>query len=333
MKEKKKKVKNITVKPNKKGRHIMGLMNFLRVLVIPFYYIVKPFRFYGTRKVADGACLYVCNHYTLMDAAYPACTTWEGIHYIGKKEIPADKLNALIEYELKARFGISSVELMDRIGSDTVSTPRDDFEEYNYPFPTAKVKNWDALRKHAAEMLCFADPVKYDFAVRRIRVSNKPKEIRAYLLNMYRYDGVFKYACQMCHDPCASIDATQLFNKPDTELDPLNLCLCPNCAAKYHKYRNNESLMNELLNTILEMQESEMGDDYVVVPVGDAVNNIHGMITLNGPAEIIWKGLEEGKEYDDIVAQIKSEYDAPEDVIRKDLDAFLDKLKNYKILE
>ena len=63
------------------------------------------------------------------------------------------------------------------------------------------------------------------------------------------------------------------------------------------------------------------------------MNNIHGMITLNGPAEIIWKGLEEGKEYDDIVALIKSEYDAPEDVIRKDLDAFLDKLKNYKILE
>lgn len=87
MKEKKKKVKSITVKPNKKGRHIMGLMNFLRVLVIPFYYIAKPFRFYGTRKVADGACLYVCNHYTLMDAVYPACTTWEGIHYIGKKEI------------------------------------------------------------------------------------------------------------------------------------------------------------------------------------------------------------------------------------------------------
>lgn len=87
MKEKKKKVKSITVKANKKGRHIMKLMNFLRVLVIPLYYLVKPFRFYGNRKVADGACLYVCNHYTLMDAVYPACTTWEGIHYIGKQEI------------------------------------------------------------------------------------------------------------------------------------------------------------------------------------------------------------------------------------------------------
>ncbi len=71
----------------------------------------------------------------------------------------------------------------------------------------------------------------------------------------------------------------------------------------------------------------------VVVPVGEAVRNIHGMITLNGPAEIIWKALEEGKGYEEIVALIKSEFDAPEDVIKSDLDAFLEKLKNYKILE
>ena len=71
----------------------------------------------------------------------------------------------------------------------------------------------------------------------------------------------------------------------------------------------------------------------VVVPVGDAVKNIHGMITLNGPAEIIWKALEESKSYEEIVALIKSEYDAPEDVIKSDLDAFLDKLKNHKLLE
>lgn len=71
----------------------------------------------------------------------------------------------------------------------------------------------------------------------------------------------------------------------------------------------------------------------VVVPVGDAVNNIHGMITLNGPAEIIWKALEESKSYEEIVGLIKTEYDAPEDVIKADLDAFLEKLRNYKILE
>ena len=71
----------------------------------------------------------------------------------------------------------------------------------------------------------------------------------------------------------------------------------------------------------------------VVVPVGDAVNNIKGMITLNGPAEVIWKALEQGADYEKIVAKLKSEYDAPEELLRKDLTAFLEKLESYKILE
>ena len=71
----------------------------------------------------------------------------------------------------------------------------------------------------------------------------------------------------------------------------------------------------------------------VVVPVGDAVNKINGMITLNGPAEDIWKALEDGKDYDDILALLISEYDAPEDILRNDLTAFLEKLKKYSILE
>ena len=70
----------------------------------------------------------------------------------------------------------------------------------------------------------------------------------------------------------------------------------------------------------------------VVVPVGEAVNDIKGMITLNGPAEIIWKGLLSDKSIDCIVEEIKAEYDAPEDVIRNDVDAFLNKLRAYKIL-
>lgn len=70
----------------------------------------------------------------------------------------------------------------------------------------------------------------------------------------------------------------------------------------------------------------------VVVPVGDAVKDIKGMITLNGPAEIIWKGLQDGKNIDSIVTEIKNEYDASEDVIRNDVDAFLNKLRTYKIL-
>ena len=86
-KNKPKKKAEITVKANKKGRHVMHLLNVLRVLVVPVFWILRPFRFYGNWKVQDGACIYICNHYGLMDIAYPACTTWEGLHYMAKKEV------------------------------------------------------------------------------------------------------------------------------------------------------------------------------------------------------------------------------------------------------
>ena len=62
------------------------------------------------------------------------------------------------------------------------------------------------MRKHVAEVLCFASPVKYDYAVRRIRVSKPASEVQAYLKNMYKIDGKYKYACQMCHDAFANVE-------------------------------------------------------------------------------------------------------------------------------
>jgi 1-acyl-sn-glycerol-3-phosphate acyltransferase len=86
VKKKKKKNKSILYGTNKKGKHVNGTTNFARIFVMPFFWLLKPFRFYGHKKVQDGACLYVCNHYTLYDFVYSMPTTWEGIHYIAKKE-------------------------------------------------------------------------------------------------------------------------------------------------------------------------------------------------------------------------------------------------------
>lgn len=71
----------------------------------------------------------------------------------------------------------------------------------------------------------------------------------------------------------------------------------------------------------------------VVVPVGEDAARIKGMITLNGPAEVIWKCLEEGKEFDDILVTLKSRYDAPEELLKTDLTNFIEKMKDLNILE
>lgn len=101
-KDKNKKAKTITVKANKKGRHVIGFINFLRVLVLPAFHIIRPFRFYGNHKVKDGACVYVSNHYGLMDPVYIAATTWEGVHFVGKKEIFESPIIGAIARKAKA---------------------------------------------------------------------------------------------------------------------------------------------------------------------------------------------------------------------------------------
>lgn len=100
--KKKAKAKTITYKANKKGRHISKLLNFLRVLVLPIYYLLKPYRFYGQRKAKDGACIFISNHYTLFDPAYPSSMTWEAIHFVGKKEIFKMPLIGLLAKGTKA---------------------------------------------------------------------------------------------------------------------------------------------------------------------------------------------------------------------------------------
>ena len=83
---KKEKKQDITFKANKKGKHISIAMNILRCIVIPIYYIFKPFRYYGQRKKNDGKAVIVCNHYSLFDLLYPVALTWEALHFLSKKE-------------------------------------------------------------------------------------------------------------------------------------------------------------------------------------------------------------------------------------------------------
>ncbi len=86
--EKKKKTKkSILVKANKKGKHINPFLNVLRCLVIPVFFLVKPFRFFGKKNVPNGACIFISNHYRMLDPVYPASLTWEQIHFVAKKEV------------------------------------------------------------------------------------------------------------------------------------------------------------------------------------------------------------------------------------------------------
>lgn len=187
-----------------------------------------------------------------------------------KKTIPQEKLDAFFESELRQRYGISPADLNARYGD--AGHYEEIVEETRLPFPSLNVKSWDALRKHAAEMLLYADPVNYELKLRSIRVSNHPREVKAYLQNMYRHEGNyrFKFACQLCHDTCSSFETAEIFLKPEVELDPMNLYLCPNCAATYRKLRTDVSIMDKVRKEFLTKSDADIeAGDYVAVAVTD----------------------------------------------------------------
>ncbi len=86
-KAKKEKKRKLLFPANKKGKHIMHLMNFIRILFYPIHFLVYPYKLYGHKKVGLGPYIYVGNHYCIWDVFYPARTTWEGMHYLMKESL------------------------------------------------------------------------------------------------------------------------------------------------------------------------------------------------------------------------------------------------------
>ena len=166
------------------------------------------------------------------------------------------------EIELQRRYGISKADLDSAYGgmssgngNNQVYVPQQD----SFEFPSARVKNWDTLRKHAAEVLSFAAPTKYEYKLRKIRVSRPDSEIDAYLKGMYKVDGAYKYACQMCHEPVNTFEKCQLAKEMEKELDPMYLCMCPNCASQYRQMRNDDSELQSFIESIKEMEDYQIG--------------------------------------------------------------------------
>lgn len=71
----------------------------------------------------------------------------------------------------------------------------------------------------------------------------------------------------------------------------------------------------------------------VVMPVGEAVGKINGMIKLNPSAKVIWNALEENKDADGILEEMKKSFTGVDDeTLKEDINCFLNKLREYEIL-
>ena len=191
--------------------------------------------------------------------------------FLGKHGAVEKQPVKYFEIELERRFHITPEQLSREFGGLSLQEGSSgQSEEDEFEFPTGSVKNWEALKKHAAQILSYASPTVYATVVRRIRVSRPQDDVRAYLMNMYRVNSSYRYACQLCHKPFSNVEMCQLEQKPDVELDPLNVCLCPNCAAKFRTLRNDKYLADRLIDSILDVSENEIEEnDHVSVAIND----------------------------------------------------------------
>ena len=77
----------------------------------------------------------------------------------------------------------------------------------------------------------------------------------------------------------------------------------------------------------------KIGETYYAVSFDSASAIGNSMIKLSGSAYFIWKMLEDGADEAQILAAMKENFRADEDVLRRDISAFVAKLSELGIIE
>lgn len=67
----------------------------------------------------------------------------------------------------------------------------------------------------------------------------------------------------------------------------------------------------------------KVGDENIVVPVGEASKNFHGMVKLNESGAFLWKFFTENHTEEEAVEALLSEYAVEKSVAETDVHAFV----------
>ena len=76
----------------------------------------------------------------------------------------------------------------------------------------------------------------------------------------------------------------------------------------------------------------QVADSYVVMNLGSEIS-FNGMLTLNESGALLWNTILEGADADGLVKALLNEYDVSEEIAKKDVAAFIEKIEGAGILE
>lgn len=77
----------------------------------------------------------------------------------------------------------------------------------------------------------------------------------------------------------------------------------------------------------------KIAGEYMVVPTGEKAGNCNGLILLNASGVFLWDCLQEECTLEELAGQMREEYEASEEIVRRDLEQFLEKMKTIGCLE
>lgn len=77
----------------------------------------------------------------------------------------------------------------------------------------------------------------------------------------------------------------------------------------------------------------EIAGSYIVVPVGSTSKDFNGMITLNESGSFFWDCFNEDITVEQAVEKVTAEYDVDPAVAKKDIEAFINMLRENELIE
>ena len=76
----------------------------------------------------------------------------------------------------------------------------------------------------------------------------------------------------------------------------------------------------------------QIGDDYVIVPVGKAALDFNGMITVNETGAFLWEHLVKGTSEEKLLQALIDNYDVKPEIAEREMKEFLNILYEHNIL-
>lgn len=77
----------------------------------------------------------------------------------------------------------------------------------------------------------------------------------------------------------------------------------------------------------------EVAGNFIVVAIGDSVKQFNGVINLNETGAFLWKALEKGATEEQLVDTLLAEYEVEKEIAEKDVQAFVEKLTQAKLIK